>query len=397
MSAAFIDSVFHIRPLRNRTPPLSPRLSHRRPISRLLAPRAHLHTSEDSQPSSIEFVPVTPVSNSQLLGDDSSVALESSVGSGAGSIPPTSSGGRRGDGQAGDGESGDSGDDKALEAVLARRNLSLANIPEDILLAYRNGYISVDNISNYFSAYANIVSRLLMSCGSGMRNRFLADKLFFLKIMIEVGIGIFGKLSAEFEQRRATFWKEGEFVFANVITAILADFALVYLPAPSVALARNARGSGIVAWLNNVSTKLPSNIFQTDRPFTLAQRCGGFVLKGSQLFVVGMLCCFVGSALTNGLVYIRERVDKNYTPQTKKPNVLAVSTLYAAFLGASSGSRYQLVNGIENHIFPRLFKSTPRIIEEITTFALRYGNTFWGSQQWVMFCRFTNVQKVADH
>lgn len=396
MSTAFIDTAFHFRPLRTQTHSLSPRFSHCRPISRPFTLRAHLHTSCESQSSPTEFVPTTPVSNSQLLEEDSSGALDSSVGGGAGPIPPSGSGGRRGDGRAGDGESGETGDDRALEAVLARRDVSVASLPEDILLAYRNGYITVDNISNYLSAYSNIVSRLFMYCGSGMRNRFLADKLFFLKIMIEVGIGIFGKLSAEFEQRRAAFWREGEFVFANLLTAILADFALVYLPAPSVALTREARGSGIGAWLNDVSTKLPSNIFQTDRPFTLAQRFGGFVLKGSQLFVVGMLCCFAGSALTNGLVYIRERLDKNYVPKTKKPNVLAVSTLYAVFLGASSGSRYQLVNGIENHIFPRLFKTTPRIIEEIATFVLRYGNTFWGSQQWVMFCRFTNVQKTAD-
>jgi hypothetical protein len=70
-----------------------------------------------------------------------------------------------------------------------------------------------------------------------------------------------------------------------------------------------------------------------------------------------------------------------------------VSALYAVFLGASSGSRYQLINGVESHIFPRLFANTPHLFEQAATFLLRYGNTFWGSQQWVIFCRLTNVQK----
>lgn len=221
----------------------------------------------------------------------------------------------------------------------------------------------------------------------------MADKLFLLKILIEEGIGVFGKLSAEYEQRRENFFKQGEFVVANLITAVLADFALVYLPAPSVVLTRGG-GKGFGAWLSGVMSRLPSNVFQTDRPFTLAQRAAGFALKGSQLFVVGMACCFIGVVVTNSLVFVRERVDKSYHPSTQKPNPVMVSLLYATFLGLSSGSRYQLVNGVESHIFPRIFAKTPRIAEEIATFLLRYGNTFWGSQQWVMFCRFTNVQKV---
>lgn len=384
----FVNAVFHpIKTLPRCRPHPSPTLC-------LVRPRATLrnHTPAHSAIPN-DFTPVIHVSSAPIAEEESSNALDPAYTGGAGS-PPTGSHGRRGDGHSGDSEPDPSNDDALLEPILARHNATLPDIPQDILSAYRNGYIGPDNIANYFLAQANFFSRLLMRCGDGMRNRFLADKLFLLKILIEEGIGVFGKLSAEYEQRRANFWKEGEFVFANLITAILADFALVYLPAPSVALTRNLSGSGFGAWLNQISTTLPSNIFQTDRPFTVAQRFGGFALKASQLFVVGMMCCLVGSAMTNALVYIREKIDDNYVPKTKKPNVLAVSALYATFLGVSSGSRYQLVNGIESHVFPRIFRNTPRILEEMTTFVLRYGNTFWGSQQWVMFCRFTNVQKT---
>lgn len=317
---------------------------------------------------------------------------EESTSTWSGDFPPPSSGSSSGDGD--DGGSSVPPTEE-LSALLKSQNATLADIPVDILKAYNLGLIKLAAIANFFTARSNWLSRVLMNTGSGMRNRFLADKLFLLKICIEEGIGVFGKLSAEYEQRREKFFEQGEFVISNLITAILADFALVYLPAPSVAL-QKASGTGVGAWISNLSTTLPSNIFQTDRSFTIAQRMAGFALKGTQLFVVGLGCCFAGVLVTNGLVFIREKVDKSYKPQTKKPNPLAISLMYAAFLGISSGSRYQLVNGVENHLFPRMFAKTPGMVEEVATFLLRYGNTFWGSQQWVMFCRFTNVQKLKS-
>lgn len=379
-------------------------LSHVHPRLRLPSPRVHarhyraarllraelpLQPATPSSPPPSDFTPLVPYALGSLETDQTASALDPSFAGGSGDSGPGGSGG----GGGGEGESaGDAGDEDALSALLSRENAVLADVPADILAAYRTGYVGLDAVANFFSASRNWLSRILMGSGSGMRNRFLADKLFLLKILIEEGIGVFGKLSAEYEQRRSDFWKQGEFVFANLITAILADFALVYLPAPSVALTR-ATGKGFGAWLANLSTTLPSNIFQTDRAFTMAQRAGGFALKGSQLFVVGMLCCFTGVIVTNSLVFIREKLDKKYVPKTEKQNPLLVSLLYATFLGISSGSRYQLVNGVESHIFPRIFATAPRIVEEASTFLLRYGNTFWGSQQWVMFCRFTNVQK----
>lgn len=330
---------------------------------------------------------------------DSSAALPTPVTTfGGGSSGGFSGGGGGGGGSgsgggSGDGASGDAhGDEATLATLLTKMKLTMADLPADLRRAYEGGLIGADVLVNFLLAKANWVSRVLMNTGPGMRNRFLADRLFLLKILIEEGMGIAGKLGAEFERRRENFFKEGEFVFANLVTALLADFALVYLPAPSVALEKTGAGSN---WLKRLATELPSNIFQTDRPFTLGQRAGGFLLKGGQLFTVGFACCMIGAALTNVLVFAREKVDKNYRPKTEKTNVLAVSLLYATFLGVSSGSRYQLINGIENHIFPRIFAKSPLLLEQVSTFLLRYGNTFWGSSQWITFCRLTNVQKLA--
>lgn len=289
----------------------------------------------------------------------------------------------------------DEGPDESLNAILRERNATLKDIPGDIMRAYRTGLITASHVSNYLLAKRNALSALLMAVGgAGMRNRFIADRLLLLKVAIEEGIGLFGKLTAEYEQRRDKFWDQKEFVFANLLSAILADFALVYLPAPSVRLTNASPGKSIGTWLANLAAGLPSNVFQSDRPFSLAQRIAGFGVKSLQLFGVGFVCAFSAIMLTNGLMAVRERFDENYKPSAQKQNAVVVPFLYGVFLGVSSCSRYQLVNGVESAIFPRVFAGSPKLVEECATFILRYLNTFWGSQQWVMFARWTNAQKL---
>lgn len=405
MSLAFSSfiphSALHQRAVTISTPI---RCRKKSPVYRHVAPTCHLH---DSQSPQGDFIPLSPIhahshpfSARSEAADDSTVAIDS--GSGTGEIPPDSgnrggSGGRGSSDESSDSDSSQPRDDASLSTVLSEHKASINDFPPEVLSAYRANLIPLSAMSNYLIARANPLSRIMLPIGP-MRDRFLADRLFLLKILIEEGIGLCGKLSAEYQQRRSNFWKEGEFVTANLIMALLADFALVFFPAPSVSLAGPSKvtQTGIRAWFSKLSANLPSNIFQTDRPFTLAQRAGGYALKASQLFAVGFLCCFTGVMLTNTLVYIRERVDSSYNSKTAKQNPLVMSSLYAIFLGLSSGTRYQLVNGVESHIFPRLFAKAPAIVEQCATFGLRYANTFWGSQQWVMFARFTNVQKRAS-
>ena len=53
----------------------------------------------------------------------------------------------------------------------------------------------------------------------------------------QVGIGIFTKTSAEFAKRGENFKDELDFVGANIIMALVADFMLVWLPAPTLSFA----------------------------------------------------------------------------------------------------------------------------------------------------------------
>ncbi|GJD08563.1 protein reticulata-related 4, chloroplastic [Galdieria sulphuraria] len=304
-------------------------------------------------------------------------------------------------GKAGNGKSdGDYSDasqpgrpDGTLLALMTKHGLSWESISTEVRQAFEQGRIGEDVVRNYILARANPVSRLLMSLSQGLRNRFLADERFLLKILIEESLGLCGKLSAEWERRRDRFWKEIDFVFANVIMAFLADFALVYFPAPAISLS----GSHIShsSWIANFAKDLPGSVFQVGHRYTLGQRMISYFYKVGQLSMTGFCCSFIGVALTNSIIMIRKALDPSFTPENQMSNVLTTSAAYGLFLGVSAGTRYQLVNGIEQHIFPRIFSSTPKA-ESIATFLLRWGNTFWGSQQWVMFAKFTGVQKSSN-
>ncbi len=51
---------------------------------------------------------------------------------------------------------------------------------------------------------------------------------------IECGIGVVTKVTAEKTKRGESFWREIDFVGANVVMAIIADFMLTWIPAPTL-------------------------------------------------------------------------------------------------------------------------------------------------------------------
>lgn len=57
-----------------------------------------------------------------------------------------------------------------------------------------------------------------------------------IKVAIEVGIGICTKTTAEYAKRGEEFSNQLDFVFANLVMAVIADFMLVWLPAPTYSL-----------------------------------------------------------------------------------------------------------------------------------------------------------------
>ena len=89
----------------------------------------------------------------------------------------------------------------------------------------------------------------------------LGDPGFPVKLAIELGIGLTMKILAELNKRGDNFNQELDFVFANVVMALIADTMLVWLPAPRATLSTKAvsvNQSALSKWLKSC----PDNAFQ---------------------------------------------------------------------------------------------------------------------------------------
>lgn len=302
------------------------------------------------------------------------------------------------DGDNGDGNNGEN----ALLLMAAGR--SVQSLPVDMVQAMKNGSLPKDMLQRYLDMTSNSFLAWLMQFG-GFRERLLADPGFLVKVAIEVGIGICTKTTAEYAKRGEQFESQLDFVFANICMALVADFMLVWLPAPTYAANKSAmaatKNGGFLAPLNNLFKGCPDNAFQKVppgyQPFTLGQRCGAVVRNGAKLFGVGFFASLLGVGLTNGLIAVRELMDPTFVPLNAPQDVATMSAAYGLYMASSSNLRYQVLAGIlEERGIEVLFKSNPAICAALS-FAVRTGNTFLGSLLWVDFLNILGIQKIGGH
>ena len=111
-----------------------------------------------------------------------------------------------------------------------------------------------------------------------MRERVLGDAAFLMKLGVEAGMGVITKLLAELHKRPVKFWGELDLVFANVVMSLLADVALIWIPAPQVTLTPQAishqqeavKKVAVSRWLAGC----PDNAFQVNMSCALC--CTGY-------------------------------------------------------------------------------------------------------------------------
>lgn len=281
--------------------------------------------------------------------------------------------------------------------VAAGRDAS--SIPAALAEAAKQGKVSAEIIQRYLKLENNPLFRQLLKI-PGFRDRLLADESFIVKVGIELGIGLVCKLAAEREKRRSAFKREIDFVFANVIMALIADFMLVWLPAPSL----NLSGGGGGALKQNAVSKFfascPDNAFQVKpagvQEWGLARRTGAVMRNGTKLLGVGFFASLFGVTITNALVKVRTMMDPNFSAPNPPQNVLVMSACYASYMASSSNVRYQIIAGvIEERGIERVFAGKPSVAH-LLSFIIRTGNTFLGSLLWVDYLRLLGVQKKAE-
>ncbi|XP_021810627.1 protein RETICULATA-RELATED 4, chloroplastic-like [Prunus avium] len=322
-----------------------------------------------------------------------------STGGGDGGINGRdSSGGGGGGGDDGDinGGSDNAGGKNMAEAllVLAESKRSLESLPKDLAAAIQAGRIPGSVVTRYFELEKSGLFKWLMQF-AGFRERLLADDLFFAKVFMECGVGLFTKTAAEYQRRGENFFNELEVVFADVVMAIIADFMLVYLPAPTVSLRPPlALNAGAIAKFFH---GCPDNAFQialSGTSYSLLQRIGGVVRNGAKLFAVGTASSLVGTAVTNALINARKAVDKDKAGEIENVPIVSTSVAYGVYMAVSSNLRYQVLAGVieQRCLEPLLHKH--KLMLSAICFAVRTGNTFLGSLLWVDYARMIGIQKA---
>ncbi|XP_042006968.1 protein RETICULATA-RELATED 4, chloroplastic-like [Salvia splendens] len=374
------------------------RLTPQFSISSPNAPHRPLSPSSLTYPSTSQFLNLSLSSTSSLhlIGSLHSPRrpsfLSFSIGGG------DDSGGHGGGGGGGDGGDGDAGERNKAEAImaLAEAGRSLDSIPKDLAAAIEAGRIPGSIVHRFFELEKSPFLGWLLRFG-GFKERLLADDLFLTKVGIECGVGIFTKTAAELEKRRENFSKELDFVLADVVMAIIADFMLVWLPAPTVslrpALAVSAGG------LSKLFYGCPDNAFQValaGTSYSFLQRIGAIVRNGAKLFAVGTSASLVGTGVTNLLITARKAIDKSYAGEAEDIPILSTSAAYGVYMSVSSNLRYQVLAGlIEQRILEPLLHEHKLVLSAVC-FAVRTGNTFLGSLMWVDYARWIGIQKVRE-
>ncbi|KAL0926215.1 hypothetical protein M5K25_002427 [Dendrobium thyrsiflorum] len=268
-------------------------------------------------------------------------------GSGDGGFGSGNSGGGGGGGGDNGEDEGSSGKNRT-EAILALAEIgrSIDSIPSDLAAAIDAGRIPGEIVYRFADLEKSSIFRWLLQFG-GFKERLLADDLFLAKVAMECGVGIFTKTAAEYERRRENFMKELDFVFADVVMAIIADFMLVWLPAPTVSLRPPlAVTAGPIAKFFH---RCPDNAFQvalSGTSYSLLQRIGAIVRNGSKLFVVGTTASLVGTGVTNALINARKALDKNFAGEAEEVPLIETSVAYGVYMAVSSNLRYQIVAGV---------------------------------------------------
>ena len=310
-------------------------------------------------------------------------------------LPPPPS-----DNNGGGGDGDDNSD--AYAGILMAAGRTIDALPVDVAQAIKSSSIPPNMLSRYLQLSKNPLVMWLLQF-PGFRERLMGDPGFLLKLGIELGIGICTKSAAEFAKRGDKFESQLDFVAANILMALAADFMLVWLPAPTYAL----RGSGAVAGggsglVKKVSSAFdvfkgcPDNAFQRVpagyAPFTLTQRVGAVVRNGLKLFGVGVGASMMGVVITKGLVGARCMLDPSFVPLNAPQDVAVMSGAYGLYMATSSNLRYQVVAGVlEERIIEAFFKGNPAVCGALS-FAVRTGNTFLGSLLWVDFIRLLGLQ-----
>ncbi|KAL2330496.1 hypothetical protein Fmac_018077 [Flemingia macrophylla] len=218
---------------------------------------------------------------------------------------------------------------------------------------------------------------------NGWRSRVAADPQFPFKVLMEELVGVSACVLGDMASRPNFGLNELDFVFSTLVVGAILNFTLMYLLAPTM----TSSASNLPA----LFASCPKSHMFEPGAYSLLERLGTLVYKGTIFSVVGFGAGLVGTTLSNGLIMMRKKMDPTFETPNKPPPTILNALTWAGHMGISSNLRYQTLNGVEfmleRMVNPLVFKSSVLV--------LRCVNNVLGGMTFVMLARLTGAQSVG--
>jgi hypothetical protein len=216
----------------------------------------------------------------------------------------------------------------------------------------------------------------------GWDDRVRADPQFAFKVLMEEIVGVGMCVAGDMATRPNFGLDELDLVFSTLVVGSILNFLLMYMLAPTAA------AGAVSSKLPGLFAGSPAGHMFEPGAYSLFQRFGTFVYKGTIFAGVGFCAGIVGTGISSGLISAREKMDSSYVNSNPSPPILLNALTWAAHMGFSSNARYQSLNGLEfvlaKTISPGIFKLTVPV--------LRGLNNILGGASFVALARLTGSQ-----
>jgi len=233
------------------------------------------------------------------------------------------------------------------------------------------------------------------------KSRIRADPDFQNKSIAEVMIAIATQLAAEINRRGMNgMMVEIDFVVAGILTAMAGKYYTMWRVAPTATLDDDEEAASEMskkskkAVSTSSSSSIPTNAFQTDKPYTIFQRGAAFITPIPSLFQAGFVASIIGYGFTSILIALRSLFIPTYQAATANVNLLHASIYTGAFMAIISNIRYQILQGIiEPGIIEKVFGRFPAV-KGMLIVVVRLANGLLGSTLAIAGMKLCGLQKL---
>ncbi|XP_054779947.1 protein RETICULATA-RELATED 3, chloroplastic-like [Prosopis cineraria] len=219
---------------------------------------------------------------------------------------------------------------------------------------------------------------------NGWRSRVAADPQFPFKVLMEELVGVSACVLGDMASRPNFGLNELDFVFSTIVVGSIMNFTLMYLLAPTMSSSSSS--------LPAIFASCPKSHMFEPGHYNIVNRFGTLVYKGTVFAAVGFVAGLAGTAISNGLIAMRKKMDPAFETGNKAPPTLLNALTWAIHMGGSSNLRYQTLNGLEF----MLERGLPAFAFKSSVVVLRCVNNVLGGMSFVVLARLTGSQSVAS-